>query len=302
VDLEYTVEEKPSDRLELSGGWGAGRLVLSLGLSFTNFSLRNTFNKNAWSPLPSGDGQTLNLRAQTNGAFFQSYSLSFVEPWLGGRKPNALSFSAYYIPCRPTARTSSSTPPTAAWPIRCGNRCSSPVRSSVWASAHLAGRLLHCCGRPWATRTTTCATTDSGAVVFDFTNGVSNVLSYQFQFRATRLISPSSRVRVPTSTFSVKATPPYSCSNPGVIGPLPAAQRYQWAEFHKWKFTTQWFNKLTNSKSGHDLVLMTRAGFGFLGRYNNAGQFPFERFYLGGAALTGFQLDGREIVGLAWLR
>ncbi len=96
VDLNYTVEEKPSDRLELSGGYGAGRLLLSLGLSFTNFSLRKVFDKKAWSPLPAGDGQTLNLRAQTNGRFFQSYSVSFIEPWLGGRKPNSLSVSGYY--------------------------------------------------------------------------------------------------------------------------------------------------------------------------------------------------------------
>ncbi|MCB0780370.1 MAG: outer membrane protein assembly factor BamA, partial [Flavobacteriales bacterium] len=96
VDLEYVVEERPSDRLELSGGWGAGRLVVSLGLSFTNFSMRNLFNSKAWTPLPAGDGQTLNLRVQTNGRFFQSYSMSFVEPWLGGRKPNALSFSLYH--------------------------------------------------------------------------------------------------------------------------------------------------------------------------------------------------------------
>ena len=96
VDLNYTVEEKPSDRLELSGGYGAGRLLLSLGLSFTNFSMRKFFDSKAWSPLPAGDGQTLNLRAQTNGAYYQSYSMSFVEPWLGGHKPNSLSVSAYY--------------------------------------------------------------------------------------------------------------------------------------------------------------------------------------------------------------
>ncbi|MBK9539807.1 MAG: hypothetical protein IPO12_13835 [Flavobacteriales bacterium] len=96
VDLEYTVEEKPSDRLELSGGWGAGRLVLSLGLSFTNFSMRNIAKPSAWQPLPAGDGQTLNLRAQTNGRFFQSYSMSFVEPWLGGHKQNSLSLSVFH--------------------------------------------------------------------------------------------------------------------------------------------------------------------------------------------------------------
>ncbi|MEN9346508.1 MAG: hypothetical protein RLZZ77_19, partial [Bacteroidota bacterium] len=91
VDLEYVVEEKPSDQIELSGGWGGNRVVGSLGLTFNNFSMRNFFKKGAWSPLPTGDGQRLSLRAQTNGAFFQSYNISFTEPWFGGKKPNSLS-------------------------------------------------------------------------------------------------------------------------------------------------------------------------------------------------------------------
>ena len=84
VDLEYVVEEKPSDQIELSGGWGGGRVVGSLGLSFNNFSMRNFFKKEAWSPLPTGDGQRLSIRAMSNGAYYQSYNLSFSEPWLGG--------------------------------------------------------------------------------------------------------------------------------------------------------------------------------------------------------------------------
>ncbi|NDF59735.1 MAG: outer membrane protein assembly factor BamA, partial [Crocinitomicaceae bacterium] len=91
VDIEYVVEEKSSDQIELSGGYGAGRIIGTLGLTFNNFSLQNMFNKGAWEPLPSGDGQKLSLRAQTNGTFYQSYSFSFTEPWLGGKKPNSLS-------------------------------------------------------------------------------------------------------------------------------------------------------------------------------------------------------------------
>src|SRR5690554_4066465 len=96
VDIEYVVEEQPSDQVELSGGWGGGRVVGSRGLSFNNFSARKFFKEEAWRPLPSGDGQRLSLRAQTNGQFFQSYNISFTEPWLGGRKPNSLSVTAYY--------------------------------------------------------------------------------------------------------------------------------------------------------------------------------------------------------------
>lgn len=299
VDLEFTVEEKPSDRLELSGGWGAGRIVLSLGLSFTNFSLRNTFKKNAWTPLPAGDGQTLNLRAQTNGRFFQSYSMSFVEPWLGGRKPNSLSFSAYM-----SVQSNGETKFTNTSEGRIPNP---NLQQLVILGATLGlGKRLTWPDDFFILRQTLgyqnydLRNYRSGQVVFDFANGSSNVLTYQFQLSRNSVDQPFFARTGSDVTFSVKATPPYSLFQPGRNWAAePAAERYRWAEFHKWKFTTQWFNKLTNSKSGHNLVLMARAGFGFLGRYNAAvGNSPFERFYLGGAALTGFQLDGREIVGL----
>jgi outer membrane protein insertion porin family len=97
VDIEYAVEEKPSDQLELSAGWGGQRRVIgTLGVSFNNFSLRNIFNKEAWRPLPMGDGQRLSLRAQTNGDFFQSYNVSFTDPWLGGKKPNSFTVAGFF--------------------------------------------------------------------------------------------------------------------------------------------------------------------------------------------------------------
>jgi len=98
VDIEYTVEERPSDQLELSAGWGGrGRGVIgTLGVTFNNFSLRNLFDTESWSPLPQGDGQRLSLRAQTNGRFFQSYNMSFTEPWLGGKKPNSFTVAAFH--------------------------------------------------------------------------------------------------------------------------------------------------------------------------------------------------------------
>ncbi|MCB9182916.1 MAG: outer membrane protein assembly factor BamA [Flavobacteriales bacterium] len=299
VDLEYTVEEKPSDRLELSGGWGAGRLVMSLGLSFTNFSLRKIADPSAYQPLPSGDGQTLNLRAQTNGRFFQSYSLSFVEPWLGGRKPNSLSFSAYYsVQSNGERRYIDSE----------DGRIRNPNRQSLnifGATLGLGMRLKWPDDYFILRQTLSYQNYDlrnfsSGQAVFAFSDGQSNVLAYQLQFSRNSVDAPFFARSGSDVTLSVKATPPFSLLNRGKdYSTLPPDQLYNWAEFHKWKFTTQWFTKLTNSKSGHNLVLMTRAGWGFLGRYNDAiGNSPFERFYMGGAALTGFQLDGREIVGL----
>jgi outer membrane protein insertion porin family len=299
VDLEYTVEEKPSDRLELSGGWGAGRLVLSLGLSFTNFSTRNIFKPGAWAPLPAGDGQTLNLRAQTNGRFFQSYSASFVEPWLGGRKANAFSVSMYH---------SVQTNGESRYIVDDGNRLTNPRRQSLLISGATVGlgRRLTWPDDFFILRQSVgyqrydLNNYSQGSVIFEFTDGISNVLTYETRVSRNSVDQPFFPRSGSDISFSVKATPPWSLFQPDRDWKnLPPQERYEWAEFHKWKFTTQWYNKLTNSKTGHNLVLMSRAGFGFLGRYNAAvGNSPFERFYMGGSALTGFQLDGREIVAL----
>ncbi len=299
VDLEYTVEEKPSDRLELSGGWGAGRLVLSLGLSFTNFSTRNIFKPKMWAPLPSGDGQTLNLRAQTNGRFFQSYSVSFVEPWLGGKKPNALSLSLYH---------SVQTNGENKYITSLGERSLNPLRQSLLISGATIGlgKRLQWPDDYFILRQTVglqrydLQNYSSGAVIFDFTNGRSDVLSYTWQVARSSIDQPFFSRRGSNISLSVKATPPWSLMQPDRNWEdMPSQERFRMAEFHKWKFTMQWFLPITNPKNQHNFVLMTRAGFGFLGRYNDAvGNSPFERFYMGGSALTGFQLDGREIVAL----
>jgi len=93
VDIAYELTEKANDQIELSGGWGANMFVGTIGLKFSNFSVRNIFNKEAWRPLPTGDGQALSLRAQTSGKFYKSYSFTFTEPWFGGRKPNSFTLS-----------------------------------------------------------------------------------------------------------------------------------------------------------------------------------------------------------------
>ena len=95
VNITYVVSEKSSDQIQLQGGWGAGRVVGQLGFTFNNFSTRNFFDKTKWTPLPSGDGQRFSITASSNGIYYQQYRMSFVEPWLGGKKPNSLSISLY---------------------------------------------------------------------------------------------------------------------------------------------------------------------------------------------------------------
>ena len=289
VDLEYTVEEKPSDRLELSGGFGAGRLVLSLGVSFTNFSMRKLFDKEAWSPLPAGDGQTLNVRAVTNGSYYQQYSLSFVEPWLGGRKPNSLSFSTYY-----SKQTNGISDPE------------NPLRQllNIYAVTVGFGKRLQVPDDYFILRLSAgyqLYDLHNWRSLFTFSDGQSNVISFTTSLSRNSVDAPFFARSGSDVTLSVKFTPPYSLwfypdrdyTN------LSDQERYKWAEFHKWKFTTQWFTRLTRSKTGHEVVLMARAGFGFLGRYNSdVGDSPFERFYMGGVPLSGFALDGREIIYL----
>jgi outer membrane protein insertion porin family len=287
VDLDYTVAEKPSDRLELSGGYGGGRVLVSLGLSFTNFSVRKMFDKRAWTPLPAGDGQTLSLRAQTNGSYYQSYSLSFIEPWLGGRKPNSLSLGGYYT--RQTNGVSSDNPlfqqlGILGGSIGMGKRLKWP---DDYFFLNLTASYQQYRLQNWNS-------------LFAFTNGTSNVYALQLRFARRSIAEPFWITQGSETSISVKATPPFSLFHPDVNYTLmPASEQYHLAEFHKWKFTSQWFTKLTRSKTGHDFVLMGRVGYGFIGRYSSRkGDSPFERFYLGGSGLTGFQLDGREIIAL----
>ena len=295
VDIQYKVEEKPSDQVELSGGWGAGRVVGTLGISFNNFSARNMFKKDAWRPLPSGDGQKLSLRAQSNGTFFQSYNFSFTEPWLGGRKPNSLSVSVYH------SVQSNGQPRTITTD---GFKITNPARQGIditGASVGLGRRLQwpddyftiyndityqHYNINQWPS--------------FIFNNGSSNNLSFKTIISRNSVdqqIYPRSGSQ---TTLTLQLTATYSQFKKSVDGKkqdfsdLPLEEKYKWVEYHKWKFTTAWYNKIIGN-----LVLYTKAGFGFLGYYNSTiGASPFERFYLGGSGLTGFQLDGREIVAL----
>ena len=296
VDLEYVVEEKPSDQIELSGGWGGGRVVGSLGLSFNNFSMRNIFKKEAWSPLPTGDGQRLSIRAMSNGAFFQSYNLSFTEPWLGGKRPNSLSVSGYHsVQSNGQAKYI--------------NDAINPLRQSLiitGASVVFGQRwqkpddwFLFFGGLSYQH-----FDLNNYGSFFSFNNGYSNNLAANFTIERSSLsetIYPTWGSKI---TLSSKFTMPYTTIGEKVLGreydysSMTDQQKVDWVEYYKIKFTANWYTSLNKHKT-NKLVLHTHAGFGFLGAYNkNLGQSPFERFYLGGVFLSGFLLDGREIVNL----
>ncbi len=300
VDIEYVVVEKPSDQIELSGGWGGGRVLGTLGVSFSNFSARNFFNGEEWRPLPAGDGQRLSVRAQSNGRFFQSYNMSFTEPWLGGKKPLAFTVSAYHS-IQSNGQTmwlKDSTNINRNLRDENGDRIANPNRQDIritGVSVGLAQQLRwpddyfmlrqevayqHYNVNQWPQ--------------FILSNGIANNLFYRVTLSRNsqdQQIFPrmGSNMRV-----SLQATPPYSMFNNQDYSSLSLNERYRWLEYFKWKATSEWFTRIVEN-----LVLRTKAGFGFINTYNDrVGEPPFERFYLGGSGLTGFALDGREIIAL----
>lgn len=303
VDIEYTVEEKPSDQIELSGGYGGGRVVGTLGVSFNNFSGRNFFKKDAWRPLPSGDGQRLSVRAQSNGLFFQSYNISFTEPWLGGRKPNSLSVTAYYS-VQTNGQKKTATSGT-------GEKIDNPLRQSLdifGVSVGLGKRLK----KPddyftlYQELNYQYYTLNNFNSIFSFSKGYSNNIYYKISIQRNNIDKPIFETRGSQIALTGQFTPPYSMfNNVDYADPnLTDQQRYKFVEYQKYKFTTTFFTPITNKrgadgKEARNLILKTSAGFGFLTSYNSkVGISPFERFYLGGSGLTGFALDGREIIAL----
>jgi outer membrane protein insertion porin family len=283
VDIEYVVEEKPSDQLELSAGWGGrGRgIVGTVGVNFTNFSIQNMFKKGTWSPLPSGDGQRFSLRIQSNGKVFQSYNVSFTEPWLGGKKPNSLTVS--YAHTRfanlNAERQITGKFITNGVSVGIGTRLKWPDDFFTFQS--IANFQFY-----------TLDKYPSGA--FIFTDGKSNNFSMQFILSRNSLDRPLYPMSGSNVSLSLQVTPPYSLFSDKNYATLPDAEKYKWIEYHKWKLDVEWYVPIVEK-----LVLRTRAKLGFLGLYNeDIGFSPFERFDLGGDGLANFNFVGRDIVSM----
>lgn len=283
VDIAYNVQEKPSSQFELSGGWGGNTFVLTLGLSFNNFSARRMFEKDAWRPVPLGDAQSLAIRFQTNGTYYTALSASFTEPWLVGKKPTSLSMSVYY-----TRQTNSSYffltndqyMEVYGFAAGIGTRLKWPDNYFVlynqlsWQSYKL---------KDWPYN-------------FIYDTGVSHNVNWSINLSRNstdQIIYPRSGSEF---VLGLQLTPPYSLFRPKNTDydAMTAQQRYRWVEYHKWTFKGTVYTKLVG-----DLVLMARAQFGYLGYYNrNLGYSPFEGFLLGGDGMSGYSTYGTEVIAL----
>ncbi len=300
LDLHYKVTETGSSQIELQGGYGGGGFVGTIGLSFNNFSVKNIFNGDAWRPLPSGDGQTLSLRAQA-ASYYQTYSLGFEEPWLGGKKPIRLSTSFSHTIEHYYDYFSRETDRSRKFLVTGG-------------SVGLAKRLA------WPDDFFTL----SGALsfqhysmhnynigLFNFPEGSSNNLAFTFALsRDNTYTNPIYPMGGSKFSITAKLTPPYSLfsstdfahleedpkyQTDGVADPVKMDKaRFNWLEYYKLKLNGDWYNNLMGK-----LVLRTNVEYGFLGAYNNnRGVPPFERFYVGGDGMATYSLDGRENIRL----
>jgi len=285
VDIEYGVEETSADQVELSGGWGYGRIIGTLGLSFNNFSLRNITNLKAWRPIPAGDGQKLSVRFQTYGTGYYSYSFSFTEPWVGGKKPLALSLS--YVHSRYTNGLATSDPLFGYFKI---DGVSVGLGSQLkWPDNYFT---------LYQSLNYNRYTTQNYTSIFSFSsgNGTYNALSYSVVLSRNSVDAPIFPRNGSEFAITGEATPPYSLFRGRVdYSTLTENEKYKWVEFWKFKFKGAWYINLIQK-----LVLTPRVQFGVLGAYNyNLGITPFQRFWLGGDGLTGYNnMDGRELIGM----
>ena len=283
VNVNWPLEEQASDQFNIAGGWGSGTFVGSVGITFNNLSIKNTFKPGAWRPYPQGQNQRLSLSAQTNGTYYKAFSFSFTDPWVGGRKPNSLTLSAhwseqnnaYYV-----WQTSTMHFRTLGLAVGLGKRLSWPdPYFTLYGELSYERYNL----KNWNS--------------FIMSNGNANLLSMKLVFGRNSVDQPIYPRRGSDFSISVQATLPYSLwdGKDYADESMPDAERYQWIEFHKWQLKSQWFQALTPNQN---LVLMVKAEMGYLGHYNKHKTSPFERFEVGGDGMSGYNIYGIDIISM----
>ncbi len=301
VDIEYGLVERGASQIELQGGYGGGGFIGTLGLSFNNFSMRNIFNKKEYKPVPMGDGQQLALRLQAS-RFFETYSFSFSEPWLGGEQPVRFS-------------TSISQTTQYRYNYMTGLADKSQYFKIRGINFGLARRLQVPDDYFTLSQTIGYQYFDLNNYytgLFTFGDGVSNNLFYAIALsRNNTYTNPIFPTGGSSFTIGAKLTFPYSLVNNIDYANLKDQAEYQdangspdqakidqerfkWLEYYKLNFEGSWYTRIIDK-----LILRTHAEFGFLGAYNpDRGNIPFERYFLGGDGLQQYAMDGRETIAL----
>ena len=328
VDIAYNLEERPSDQLELSAGYGGAQsgLIGTLGMTFNNFSLKNIKDKSTWSPLPQGDGQKFSIRAQSNSRFLRSYNASFTEPWLGGKKPTSFTLGAVHTAIDQTLQGAGSLKITRLfagvgtqlkWPDDFFSINTTVTAETIRLDDYNFGQFI-------------VQDEETGALT-NITNGTFYNLSVNQTFTRSSVADPIYPRRGSRISLSIQLTPPYSLfrkdsadftpsdeelsnaqevlirsrgpGNPPSQGEIDAvyddlvlANRFSFLEYHKWRLNADWYFNIVGK-----FVIATNLRLGFLGTYNNSiGVSPFERFELGGDGLNNQSvgITGKDILSL----
>lgn len=285
VDIDYTVAEKGSSQIELQGGYGNRSFIGTLGLSFNNFAIKDIFNKEAYKPLPRGDGQTLSLRLQKS-KIYSTYSFSFMEPWLGGKKPKSLSMSLYNSRIKGYDYYTYTVDDSR--------------KLSIWGASLGLGQRLN-----WPDDYFTLSQSvsyqrydmDNYGIItsLSYDDGSANNVAYSISLSRNSSgpnpIFPTSGSEV---SLGLKLTPPFSLLNGKDYTSLTDQEKYNWLEYYKTTFKSNWYTPIWEK-----LTLRANAEFGFLGYYNkDLGYSPFEGYVLGGDGLAQYRYDGSETIGL----
>ncbi|MCC8035840.1 MAG: outer membrane protein assembly factor BamA [Rikenellaceae bacterium] len=284
VNINWNLEEQASDQAEISGGWGSGMFVGSVGLTLNNVSLKNFFKKGAWRPYPQGQSQTISIRAQTNGSYYSSFQVAFTEPWLGGKKPNSLTVSTHY-----------SSETDASYYYRNATRFFRTVGVAVGI-----GRRLNW-PDPYFTLYNEVSyqsyMLDNWYDYFIISDGNANTFAFTTAFGRNSVDQPIYPRRGSDFSVAVTLTPPYSLfDNKDYKDPnLSDNSRYRWIEYHKWKLKAEWYTPISRDQN---LVLMAKAEMGYLGYYNKNKKSPFEGFDVGGDGMSGYNIYGVDVIAL----
>ncbi len=327
VDIELNLTSKSNDQVEFSAGWGQTGIIGKLSLKFTNFSMRNLFNPKSYKGIiPQGDGQTFTISAQTNARYYQAYSISFFDPWFGGKRPNSFSVSAYYS--RQTGIESSFYNSNYYNPYIYGGYYGgySGYYDQSYYQAQLENAIdpsksLQMAGINFSFGKRLSWPDDYFTFMLDLgyqayilqdwdylyymNNGVSHSITLGATLARTSIDNPIYTRRGSQFSLSATVTPPYSLFDGKDYKTLSQQnteasrqEMYRWIEYYKIKFKSRTYTPITSPENQYTLVLMTRADFGLLGSYNPYKKSPFETFYVGGDGMTGSYTYATETIGM----
>ena len=315
VDITYQLETKSSDQIEFSLGWGATGLVGSLGLKFTNFAIQNLFNPKSYRIVPQGEGQTFSINARTNGRYYTSASVSFLEPWLGGKRPNSLSASIFFA-----AQSGYSDRYYQAYENLYNNYYYSYAYSGnsdylqqLQESEYDPEKYLRTFGVSLGYGKRLSWPDDYfsfyGELSYQLymmkdwpymilTDGNSHNFALNLQLSRSSIDNPIYTRRGSQFVLGLKITPPYSLikgTTDEQYAQMTTSEKYNLLEYHKWKFSGKVFTPLTPDAK---LILMTRAEFGYLGHYNKNVKSPFESYYMGGDGMSSYSSYSTEYISM----